>query len=1006
MKNILTLSLTLISLTIIAQTGPGGVGNSTDNAIWLDASRLSLNNGDPVSSWTDFSGNGNHFTQADPLRQPTFVTSAINGYPTIDLFQDYLELGSISSLNSVDFSQFIVTRADNSNHLGSILRSSYSSGTSLSSANSTFWGTYITTLGNQFISHTRDINGVALQNSLGYTSGYQILSSIISSANTNITGFYNNNSVGSTNGYNTSPNGHQLSRIGANSASVGNYYLGNISEIIVYTSALNSAQNNIVNNYLAAKYRRTISNDLFAHDLTHYGEVFGVGQETDGGNYTAQGTGIVEFSNPTLADGDYIIAGHNNLATTSTTNDIPVALAGAARLQRIWRVTTTGTPGTLDVTFDVSTTAFNLDTEFTLVVESNDGVFANGGTTEYGPVTKVGNLVTFTGVSLPNNAYFTLFGPSPGIQSIRTGNWHSTSTWDCTCIPGQIDNVTIKSGHNVTVNLTSSITDITVEAGATLTLGASRTLNVYGNFDFGGTFTASTGTVTFAGTGTQTFTNTSVNPFTMYNFFITGGSIVELYTGAFEVRQGLRVTSGHLTNVSGSITLLSNSSTTAFINQSVANAFTGEFIIQRFISARNASWGDLSSPVSNSTLGDWDSNPSKTQAEILMCGVNGISGSCGGWESVYLWEELFQDYVAITDTTYPLVAGEAVELWLEDTNSVLFDKTFDTRGTPNSGNIVVPVSNSWNLVGNPYAAFVTWTSLTKPTLNSTYYIWNTNTASYDAKTNGSIPPHQGFWVESTGSGNLTFTESSKYVTNSSTFFKQESTDDEPYAFLEAKLKITNPTLNYSHELKLRLNELAKVELDEFDASFLPSRIAEAPSITAYNKNATKHLAINSFNNEQEVVIPITIKTGVDGKHILNAIDFKSLEDKYQFIYLIDSKTTQTFNLKEISEIELKLTSSEEDNRFELRLSNSKAGTNTNSATVNIYKNQENTVIEFGNPDDVYTISIVNVLGQKIINDFINVSGNNFIIPNDQLPQGINIISVISRDQTFIEKLNY
>lgn len=1004
MKNLLTLTLALATCSVFAQTGPGGVGNSSNNVIWLDASRLSLNNGDPVSSWTDFSGNGNHFTQATVSRQPVFVTSAVNALPSIYFNGDYVESSAISALNNVSSTHYLVTKSDNNLHIGAIFSNRFTSGTV--SGVDDFFGTYLTTAGNQFKTFTRNAVGLQLNVNLGYLNTYNVLSSVISSGNSSISGYFNNNILGSTNGYNTSPNGHIMSRVGANTKALGDFYKGHVAEVIVYNTALNSAQNNIVSNYLAAKYRRNISIDLFAHELTHYREVFGVGQETDGGNYTAQGTGIVEFSNPTLADGDYIIAGHNNLATTSTTNDIPVALAGAARLQRIWRVTTTGTPSTLDVTFDVSTTVFNLDTEFTLVVESNDGVFANGGTTEYGPVTKVGNLVTFTGVSLPNNAYFTLFGPSPGIESVKTGNWQTASTWNCNCIPNQIDDVTIKSGHNVTVNLTSSITDITVEAGATLTLGASRTLKVYGNFDFGGTFTASTGTVTFAGTGTQTFTNTSVNPFTMYNFFITGGSTVELYTGAFEVSQGLRVTSGHLTNVSGSITLLSNSSSTAFINQSVPNAFTGEFIIQRFISARNASWGDLSSPVSNSTLGDWDSNPSKTQAEILMCGVNGISGSCGGWESVYLWEELFQDYVAITDTTYPLVAGQAVELWLEDTNSVLFDKTFDTRGTPNSGNIVVPVSNSWNLVGNPYAAFVTWTSLTKPTLNSTYYIWNTNTASYDAKTNGSIPPHQGFWVESTGSGNLTFTESSKYVTNSSTFFKQESTDDEPYAFLEAKLKITNPTLNYSHELKLRLNELAKVELDEFDASFLPSRIAEAPSITAYNKNATKHLAINSFNNEQEVVVPITIKTGVDGKHILNAIDFKSLEDKYQFIYLIDSKTTQTFNLKEISEIELKLTSSEEDNRFELRLSNSKAAANTNSAIVNIYKNQENTVIEFENPDDVYTISIVNVLGQKIINDFVNVSGNNFIIPNDQLTQGINIISVRSRDQTFIEKLNY
>jgi hypothetical protein len=42
------------------QTGPGGVGDVSTLAVWLDASHLSLNNGDPVATWTDRSGNGNN----------------------------------------------------------------------------------------------------------------------------------------------------------------------------------------------------------------------------------------------------------------------------------------------------------------------------------------------------------------------------------------------------------------------------------------------------------------------------------------------------------------------------------------------------------------------------------------------------------------------------------------------------------------------------------------------------------------------------------------------------------------------------------------------------------------------------------------------------------------------------------------------------------------------------------------------------------------------------------
>lgn len=45
-----------------------------DLKLWLDASTLVLSDGDPVSSWTDLSGNGNHAVQANALKQPTFKT--------------------------------------------------------------------------------------------------------------------------------------------------------------------------------------------------------------------------------------------------------------------------------------------------------------------------------------------------------------------------------------------------------------------------------------------------------------------------------------------------------------------------------------------------------------------------------------------------------------------------------------------------------------------------------------------------------------------------------------------------------------------------------------------------------------------------------------------------------------------------------------------------------------------------------------------------------------------
>lgn len=1006
-KILLTIAVTIFYTALtIAQTGPGGVGNSTDNAVWLDASRLSLNNNDPVTTWTDFSGNGNDFTQGTANRQPTFLTNQINAQPSINFSQDFLDLSTTSDMNSANFTQFIVGKAVNANNTRAVLRSSYSSGASTSS--STYHGFYLSTSGNQYYTHSRNTSGVAVSAAMGYQAGYNILSSVINSGTSTVTGYLNNNLTNTTAGYNSTPNGHLQTRIGSNtgSASGGLFFAGTMSEVIIYNRALNTAEHNIINNYLAVKYRRTISNDLYSHELTHYHEVFGVGQESDGGNTTAQGTGIVEFSNPVLTDGDYILAGHNNGSIMASTNDVPASIAPASRLQRLWRVDATGSPGTLTISFDISGTVYAGETSLSLVVEDNDGIFNNGNTTVYGPATPVGNIVTFTGVSLPDNSYFTLFGPSQPIESIASGNWNSTSTWNCGCVPGQNDDATIKASHNVTLNVNSSINDLTIEATGTLTHGTSKKLSVYGNLTINGGLSHSTGTTDFVGTGTQAFDNGSGSSLAIYNLNVSGGSTVELKTGSFSVSNAIKVSSGQLSNVSGTFTLLSTSSKQAVVLPSTSNAFAGNFIIQRHISTRNASYGDLSSPVSSATLGDWDSDPSGTVNEIFMSGVSGLNGNSGNFQSVYYYDEVGQSYVAVTDTNESLSIAKGFEVWLEDAAGTWNAKTFDTRGTPNSGSIAKPVKNAWNLVGNPYPAWIIWSKLTKPTLKPTYYIWNTNNGTYDAKTNGSIPPHQGFWVESTGNGSLVFNENDKYTTTNSTFWRESGEE----MFTEVKLKVSSTLNTYKHELKLRVNNMADIAQDYYDASFLPSRIIEAPSITSFASNSNKKLAINSFNYQDEVILPIKVKVGISGEYMIEPINFAELSPDYSVMELTDTKTGKVYNLNNIytDGIKVNIDESEDIERFELRLSNNATSfaSEIENSGINVYKSSEFTVIEFDNTEVNYIISVYNVVGQKVIENLSSSYKKKILINNSELPSGVNIINIKSLNKNFTKKLTY
>ncbi|MBI2280237.1 MAG: T9SS type A sorting domain-containing protein [Bacteroidetes bacterium] len=991
MKNLILPICIMLTLTCFSQTGPGGVGNSSNNVIWLNGDIYTLATSPYISSWPDQSGNGNDFSQATATKQPRTVGYA--GFKALRFDGgDYITNAGISALNTNTNTHYIVYSGFRPDHVGFLFNASF-------------------TENSQYLTAYRsngNIRSWVLNSSLGIvdnittnSSTFQIISSVWDGVGQTFDSYKDGTSIGSKSGANGNPTGNYFNIIGA-SANGSYRFDGDMSELIVYNTAINSAQRTIVDNYLSSKFATTISNDKYSYDATHKYQVIGIGAEADGNNLTAQGAGIVELSAGSLNAGDYIMTGHDNTSLSTNTNDVPGDISGGSRLSRTWRVDITGSTTTADLVFDVSSLTLPTGSYY-LLVESVNGIFNDGGVVEYGPFADVAGLVTFSSVSLADGDYYSIAsGTNPGIASITTGNWNSASTWNCNCVPTSTDTVTISAGHNVTISGNLIINDLTVNG--TLTASAVA-ISIRNNLVVGVTGNALFKSLIFDGSAAQNFTNLSGSTLSMEVLKVNNGNSLSLFSGNINVTKSLYTTSGQIINVSSTVTLTSNATSTAVLYGS--GGYVGQFILQRYISQRNAGWGDLSSPVSNNHIRDWDSNPAATARELYMCGVGGFSGNCGGWNSVYSFDAATQTYPAITDTAYVLTPGTGIELWLADTDSLLYNTTFDSRGTPNYGDVAVPVANSFNLVGNPYQAFVYFNSLTKPTINSTYYIWSTASGTYDAKTAGQIPPQQGFYVESVGAGTLTFTEASKNGNNSSLFYKNAQQEDvEPYTFTEAILKVKNTQLNYAHELKLRINELAKISLDEFDASFLPSRIAEAPSITAFSEKSNKPLAIVSFNPANEVIVPISIKTGVIGQLTIEAISFENFTNLYKYVTLLDTKTNSIYNLKTQKEVTIDLTTEEDDARFELRLSNNAAFTGVGDLNATIYKNQEFTVIEMNDIIDGYTVSIVNLLGQKVVDDFVNITTNRLLIPNSSLPKGVNMISVKDKNNSIVKKLIY
>ncbi len=93
-KNAYILSTLIIStISISAQTGPGGVGSTVTNTLWLQADDISQADGTSVSTWADRSGNGNDATQLSGANQSTYQTAEIGGRSVVRLdgVDDYFD---------------------------------------------------------------------------------------------------------------------------------------------------------------------------------------------------------------------------------------------------------------------------------------------------------------------------------------------------------------------------------------------------------------------------------------------------------------------------------------------------------------------------------------------------------------------------------------------------------------------------------------------------------------------------------------------------------------------------------------------------------------------------------------------------------------------------------------------------------------------------------------------------------------------------------------------------
>lgn len=101
---------------------------------WWDADAISgRNDGDPVASWNDASGNGVHAVQANAAYQPTYKTAELNDRPVVRFAGDYLTLASPGVYVGAACTVFVVSKRSDS-HFSPLINKDVSNGPKLPDA--------------------------------------------------------------------------------------------------------------------------------------------------------------------------------------------------------------------------------------------------------------------------------------------------------------------------------------------------------------------------------------------------------------------------------------------------------------------------------------------------------------------------------------------------------------------------------------------------------------------------------------------------------------------------------------------------------------------------------------------------------------------------------------------------------------------------------------------------------------------------------------------------------
>lgn len=492
-------------------------------------------------------------------------------------------------------------------------------------------------------------------------------------------------------------------------------------------------------------------------------------------------------------------------------------------------------------------------------------------------------------------------------------DWFNTANWTCSTVPTASIDVTIPaspSGGNYFPVLTGAVNgftkDLTVEPNASVTISNTAELEVNGAFDYSGTAVIGNGFLTLKG-------STASGTFTIGTLTIDRSAGVSLAaSSAVSISKQLVLQTGTCTvPVNASLTLLSSSSETAFVNDFGANtgAYSGNITIQRYIPAGVVNSFHYIGSASGATASTWSddfgnsANASdgtkvtpKPDCDPLALEQGSAYGSLFSYDES-LVTGCYLDGWRVRTTGASAARGNgfaatiSAGVVLDETGAYSKSNvTLSALSISSSNNVAY--SKGYHLVANPFFAPVDWNAMAALGANSnvdgTAYIYNPNSGTYGTYnqiTSGEIPTNMAFFVRglSGSSFNVTFDAATRTTTGNEDFLKQ----GQPYLY---GLKIKAGNGSFSDETLIAFDAGFSDGYDNgFDAAKLLSSYG-IPSL--YTRDALQErraIEALGINTEAKSVPLGLLVPGAGGNYTFT---FEGMEDFPQttIVWLEDVQT--------------------------------------------------------------------------------------------------------------------